>query len=70
MNEHLSQVTGGDWHPLVWLWGVGVGLLAWLDSSVLPHFVLWGSAGLVALGYWSKWRGRSKRDRSQDGTNY
>lgn len=68
MNEHLSQVTGADWHPLTWLWGVIVGLIAFLDANVLPHFVLWGSAGLVALGYLQKWR--SRRDRSQDGTHY
>jgi len=66
MNEHLSQSTV-DPHPLLWLWGVIVGGLAWVDGNILPHFVLWGSAGLVALGYWGRWR---KRDRSQDGTNY
>lgn len=67
MNEHLSQIA--EYHPLTWLGGVIVGLIAWLDNSALPHFVLWGSAGLVALGYLSKWRNR-KRDRSGDGTNY
>lgn len=54
--ESLTHIT--EWHPLVWLWGVVVGILAWLDGNVLPHFVLWGSAGLIGLGYVQKWRGR------------
>ena len=60
MFTRLEQITSGEFHPLAWLLGIAIGILTWLDVYALPHFVLWGSAGLVALGYWQKWRNRKR----------
>ena len=58
MSNRLEQLASGEFHPLTWLLGIVIGILTWLDGHILPHFVLWGSAGLVAIGYWQKWRNR------------
>lgn len=58
-------------------WCGSIGLLKWLDAVVIPEFILWGTAIIVALTLisWAyralQWLGSfAKRNRSDDGTHY
>lgn len=67
MNDPLSPVTANNHlllDSLICAWGIIAGLFAWLDGFALPHFILWGSALLLAWRFYVAWRDRGRPDKS------